>query len=253
MGLLSNAKSCENDYIDFLSFIYKLSEQEQESIRDIAIYLQKMGLLDKVNYYSTDGKWNYFSITDEAGKEYTNNIIHIICNGFNYSHFIYRKGQYLEFALEQAISSHYNDRGMPLILLKRQELMNIDELKDHVRFLDNTNTTPTTNTPTPANNDELATLQTQLDQAHARIAELERQLNDQPTTNPVTNITQEMQIINEVYGKFWENHKSNEIPPKKETIVSWIKSEYGISDRIAQAIDTIVRPEQYRTGGQKAR
>lgn len=112
---------------------------------------------------------------------------------------------------------------------------------------------PTTNTPTPANNDELATLQTQLDQAHARIAELERQLNDQPTTNPVTNITPEMQIINAVYGKFWENHKSNEIPPKKETIVSWIKSEYGISDRIAQAIDTIVRPEQYRTGGQKAR
>lgn len=30
------------------------------------------------------------------------------------------------------------------------------------------------NTPTPANNDELATLQVQLDQAHARIAELEK-------------------------------------------------------------------------------
>lgn len=196
MGLLSNAKSCENDYIDFLSFIYKLSEQEQESIRDIAIYLQKMGLLDKVNYYSTDGKWNYFSITDEAGKEYTNNIIHIICNGFNYSHFIYRKGQYLEFALEQAISSHYNDRGMPLILLKRQELMNIDELKDHVRFLDNTNTTPTTNTPTPANNDELATLQTQLDQAHARIAELESQVKDLDARTE-NNLIRALLVVNE--------------------------------------------------------
>lgn len=65
--------------------------------------------------------------------------------------------------------------------------------------------------------------------------------------------TLEMQIINEVYAKFWENLKSNEIPPKKETVVDWIKSEYGISNRIAEAIDTIVRPEQHRTGGLKTR
>lgn len=242
MGLLSNAKSCENDYIDFLSFIYKLSEQEQESIRDIAIYLQKMGLLDKVNYYSTDGKWNYFSIADEAGKEYTNNIIHIICNGFNYSHFIYRKGQYLEFALEQAISSHYNDRGMPLILFKRQELMNIDELKDHVRFLDNTNTTPTTNTPTPANNDELATLQTQLDQAHARIAELERQLSQQEQEQHAprhSHTNEALQALHDVINEFWQDPNN---PPKQEFIKAHIVSNYpSIDPSKALWIDKIIR------------
>lgn len=103
-------------------------------------------------------------------------------------------------------------------------------------------------------NDETTTLKAQLDQAHARIAELEQQLNEQPTSiNPVANITQEMQIINDVYHTFWENHNSKEIPPKKETITNWIIENYNTTGRMANAIDSITRPPKHRQGGQKAR
>ncbi|WP_432480706.1 hypothetical protein [Moraxella sp. ZY200743] len=100
-------------------------------------------------------------------------------------------------------------------------------------------------------------LQQQNNELQDRIAELESRLATQSAnTTPaevVINATEEMQIINEVYREFWENHKSNEMPPKKDTIVDWIISEYGVSHRIAHAIDSIVRPKQYRMGGQKTR
>lgn len=100
---------------------------------------------------------------------------------------------------------------------------------------------------------KIDSLQAENDRLKAEIERLTAESNQSTKTNPVINITLEMQIINEVYTQFWENLKSNEIPPKKETIVDWIKSEYDVSDRIAKAIDTIARPEKHRTGGQKTR
>lgn len=66
--------------------------------------------------------------------------------------------------------------------------------------------------------------------------------------------TIEMQALQGAFDHFWANHNKKEIAPKKETITSWIKEHYGItSNNILNAIDTIIRPEQHRTGGQKAR
>lgn len=66
--------------------------------------------------------------------------------------------------------------------------------------------------------------------------------------------TIEMQALQGAFEHFWANHNKKEIAPKKETITSWIKEHYGItSNNILNAIDTIIRPEQHRTGGQKAR
>lgn len=243
VGLLSNVKSHENDYIDFLSFIYRLSEQEQESIKDIATYLQKIGLFDRVSYYSTDNQWNYFAIKSDTGREYANNIIHIICNSFIDSNFIYKEGQYLEFALEQTIASRYNNREMPYILLKNKELMNIDELKDHVRFLDNTMPT----TPTPATNDEITILQAQLDQAHARIAELERQLSQQEQkqhTPRYSHTNEALQALHDVINKFWQDPNN---PPKQEFIKVHITNNYpSIDPSKALWIDKIIRHQHQK-------
>lgn len=160
-----------------------------------------------------------------------------------------------EQAYSLVLASVHNGKFKPHPHRENDYLISADDFREWLIskdiFIDGFTNISTQKTPTTQN--QPTDLQQENERLQARIAELEQQLNDQPTTNPVANITQEMQIINEVYSEFWKNHKSNEIPPKKETIVSWIKSEYGISDRIAQAIDTIVRPEQYRTGGQKAR
>lgn len=101
---------------------------------------------------------------------------------------------------------------------------------------------PITSTPTPANNDKLATLQTQLDQAHARIAELERQLSkqEQEQHTPRHSHTNEaLQALHDVINEFWQDPNN---PPKQEFIKAHIVSNYpSIDPSKALWIDKIIR------------
>lgn len=66
--------------------------------------------------------------------------------------------------------------------------------------------------------------------------------------------TIEMQALQGAFEYFWANHDVKTIAPKKETVKDWIKENYGItSNNMLNAIDSIIRPSQLRTGGQKAR
>ena len=59
-----------------------------------------------------------------------------------------------------------------------------------------------------------------------------------------------MEIMYKAIEKFWLNYNPNQ-PPKSDTIVAWL-SEQGIADRNAIAIDSIIRPEHLKSGGNKS-
>ena len=63
--------------------------------------------------------------------------------------------------------------------------------------------------------------------------------------------TAELEILKEAIAEFWENHDPA-APPKSEIVVSWLK-EKGVSLRIAEAMDTIMRTSEARKGGNKKR
>lgn len=112
---------------------------------------------------------------------------------------------------------------------------------------------------------EITTLQAQLTQAHGEIDRLKAELEQAQAllaekqniesvkdTKPKSYITPELQIIDDVIAEFWGNYTDDKIPVKKDIIVNWIVEKYSISNNIARAIDTILRPEKARTGGLKA-
>lgn len=62
--------------------------------------------------------------------------------------------------------------------------------------------------------------------------------------------TDELEILKEAIQKFWEEHDPKR-PPKKDIVVSWLMQK-GLSQRIAQAMDTIMRTPEARKGGNKS-
>jgi hypothetical protein len=58
--------------------------------------------------------------------------------------------------------------------------------------------------------------------------------------------TPEYAAIHAVYSEFWADGKSG---GKKDEIVEWIIGNYGFSNKTADVIDTICRPENRRKGG----
>lgn len=65
--------------------------------------------------------------------------------------------------------------------------------------------------------------------------------------------TPHMKILFETILKFWKNHNPKDAPPKKTAIIKWIMKEFGVTQRVATAIDTIIRPDKHRGGGIKCR
>lgn len=96
--------------------------------------------------------------------------------------------------------------------------------------------------PNQTTNTDTATLQAQLDQAHARIAELERQLSqrEQEQYAPRHSHTNEaLQALNDVINEFWQDPNN---PPKQEFIKAHIVSNYpSIDPSKALWIDKIIR------------
>lgn len=63
--------------------------------------------------------------------------------------------------------------------------------------------------------------------------------------------TNEMKVLDQARREFWECHDPDR-PPKKIVVVEWLKKR-GISQRIAESMDTIIRPPAVRIGGNKTR
>ncbi|MEI2766951.1 MAG: hypothetical protein V9E86_00260 [Nitrosomonas sp.] len=61
--------------------------------------------------------------------------------------------------------------------------------------------------------------------------------------------TEELKVLELARHEFWENHDPAR-PPKKDVVVGWLM-ERGISERLANAMDTIVRSPAARIGGNK--
>ncbi len=66
-----------------------------------------------------------------------------------------------------------------------------------------------------------------------------------------SHTTHEMEILGEAIQEFWENHDTDR-PPKKELVVAWLINK-GVSKRIAESMDTIMRTPKARIGGNKPR
>lgn len=74
----------------------------------------------------------------------------------------------------------------------------------------------------------------------------EPQEHDQ-TLNHTTPL---MDIQKEAIKKFWLNCTESN-PPKSEAIIEWLTTEKKLSMREATAIDNIIRPQKYKSGGNK--
>jgi len=60
-----------------------------------------------------------------------------------------------------------------------------------------------------------------------------------------------LEVMYKAIDKFWLNYNSN-YPPKSDEIVNWLWAQ-GIAKRNALVIDTIIRPEHLKSGGNKSR
>lgn len=71
----------------------------------------------------------------------------------------------------------------------------------------------------------------------------------EPLASTITHRTDELTILNAAIQKFWSVAPA--IPPKKPTVTDWLKEQGIKSNRLAEAIDTIIRPPEHRKGGNK--
>ena len=70
-----------------------------------------------------------------------------------------------------------------------------------------------------------------------------------PSEAARTYSTPHLELMYKAIEEFWINADLT-YPPKKDIIVQWLESQ-GAPNRIAIAIDTIIRPEQCNKGGNK--
>ncbi|MDP3704945.1 MAG: hypothetical protein Q8R24_03420 [Legionellaceae bacterium] len=62
-------------------------------------------------------------------------------------------------------------------------------------------------------------------------------------------LTPQIELMHAAINQFWLNYDPSH-PPKKEAIVDWLV-EKGATTRVANAIDTIIRPTSYKSGGNR--
>lgn len=72
---------------------------------------------------------------------------------------------------------------------------------------------------------------------------------DAPSEAAKAYLTPHLALMYKAIEKFWLN-ANLACPPKKQEIVPWLESQ-GAPNRIAIAIDTIIRPEPCKKGGNK--
>lgn len=79
-------------------------------------------------------------------------------------------------------------------------------------------------------------------------AEHKQQQNNSADMN-TKHTTKDMETLNRAATKFWANH-NKDAPPKKDVVVDWLVNE-GVSKKLAESMDTIMRTPNARKGGNK--
>ena len=149
----------------------------------------------------------------------------------------------------------YHDESNPLTEVVKELQAQITQMRDNVGLNNNHPSTA----ELQANDDEIVKLQTQLKAKDERIAELERQLNERSTpANYALSVenssytTPFIDALNGVIQEFWINYQEHHIPPKQDTVISWIMEHYNLSRAGAKAIEQVARPAKAKTGGIKS-
>lgn len=149
----------------------------------------------------------------------------------------------------------YHDESNPLTEVVKELQAQIAQMRDNVGLNNNHPSTA----ELQANDDEIVKLQTQLKAKDERIAELERQLNERSTpANYALSVenssytTPFIDALNGVIQEFWINYQEHHIPPKQDTVISWIMEHYNLSRAGAKAIEQVARPAKAKTGGIKS-
>lgn len=108
---------------------------------------------------------------------------------------------------------------------------------------------------------EIASLKDQLEQKEQKINALQAQIDQQVTATPAnyalsvensSYTTPFIDALNAVIQEFWINYQEHNIPPKQNTIISWIMEHYNLSRAGAKAVEQVARPAKAKTGGIKS-
>lgn len=83
---------------------------------------------------------------------------------------------------------------------------------------------------------------------------LANELNISPIEGQASSkeVDQFKKIIDMTYNKFWQKFDADK-PPKSEEIIEWIVTTFGIAQRNAIVIDSMIKPEKYSKGGNRSR
>ncbi|WP_227547196.1 hypothetical protein [Moraxella catarrhalis] len=108
---------------------------------------------------------------------------------------------------------------------------------------------------------EIANLRDQLEQKEREINALQAQIDQQATATPAnyalsvensSYTTPFIDALNGVIQEFWINYQEHNIPPKQDTVISWVMEHYNLSRAGAKAIEQVARPAKAKTGGIKS-
>lgn len=111
-----------------------------------------------------------------------------------------------------------------------------------------------------ANQQQIVSLKDQLEQKEREINALQAQIDQQVTATPAnyalsaensSYTTPFIDVLNAVIQEFWINYQEHNIPPKQNTVISWIMEHYNLSRAGAKAIEQVARPAKAKTGGVK--
>lgn len=91
----------------------------------------------------------------------------------------------------------------------------------------------------------------------ARIFELSFPATQAPAAQPATRqrvlesgySTPELEALFAAIEKFWLNHKLGDPPPNNKVIVPWIEEQFGLPNKAARRIDTVIRSPDAKRGG----
>lgn len=142
----------------------------------------------------------------------------------------------------------YHDESNPLTEVVKELQAQITQMRDNVGLNNNHPNTA----ELQAKDDKIAKLQAENDK-------LKRQLNERSTpANYALSVenssytTPFIDALNAVIQEFWINYQEHNIPPKQNTIISWIMEHYNLSRAGAKAVEQVARPAKAKTGGIKS-
>lgn len=222
--LIENIKSrINNDFITLYDFVVNFAEYNNDSLENVGVFLSNIGFgrFDIIFGNPDYDIWLY-----KMGIDYS----------MHASTYIRDTHDPLPKIIKQIKNSHIDKDLTSQIFLRKSELLNAFNLNTMLDFLKQ-----------PIHATDTTTLQAQLDQANARIAELEQQLatqNSTPATMELSHTNTALTALFDVMNTHWQNPKT---PPKQAFIQKWIVEKYpSIDPSKALWIDKIIRHQDQK-------